>query len=217
MHYIGSKFYMRKPIATIINTFTNPADGPKRDFVSLFCGSCNVDALIDCNHRIINDKQKYVSAMWHDLLNGYKFPFTVAGKEVHQHYKELVQQDRVPREEWPVAAFMGTCYSMFGRWFDMYFRNAHKKDPTREYNGMNNIYKSAEAMKGNTTVYNMDYLDVPVPDGAVVFADPPYYGVSNNVWGLNEEFDREKFWEYMNKLVEDGHVVFVTECIVPPE
>lgn len=215
MHYIGSKYYMRKPMAEIINRFTAPEGEDKRDFVSLFCGSCKVESLIDCRTRIINDKQKYVSAMWNDLLNGYKFPFSVADKETWQKYKDMVLTDTVPREEYPIAAFMGTCYSLFSRWYGSFYKNVYKKDPTREYNGMNGIYKCVEAMNGNTIVLNKDYQDVPIPEDAVVLADPPYAGVSNDVWGISERFDHDRFWQYMLELVNAGHVVFVTECTAP--
>lgn len=213
VHYIGSKFYMRKPMAEIINRFT----GDDVDFVSLFCGSCKVESLIRCRKRIINDKQKYVSAMWSDILDGYRFPFETCDKEMWSKYKEMQRLDTVPRDEYPICAFLGTCYSLFGKWFGSYFRNAYKKDKTREYNGMRGIYQCADKMAGNTEVCNLDYREVDVPDGAVVLADPPYLGVSNNVWGINEKFDHEEFWTYMESLVNAGHVVFVTECIAPDE
>ena len=79
MHYIGSKYYMRKPISNIINAVIND-----QDFVSLFCGSCTVEALINAKRRIINDKQPYVAAMWNAVINGYRFPKDVYTKEDHK-------------------------------------------------------------------------------------------------------------------------------------
>jgi site-specific DNA-adenine methylase len=203
---------MRKPISEIINSVTS--DKP---FVSLFCGSCTVEALINTNKRIINDKQPYIAAMWNAVINGYRFPKDVYTKEDHKLMKEKWLAGEVSENEYPECAFLMTCYSMFGRWGATYYRNVYKKDSTREYNGMKNIYKRAEQMRGNTTVLNLDYMDVPIPPESVVFADPPYMGVSNNVWGLNEEFDHNQFWEYMETLVNAGHVVFVTECKAPPQ
>lgn len=212
MHYIGSKYYMRKPIAKIINKVTLG-----RDFVSLFCGSCTVEALIHANRRILNDKQPYIAAMWNAVINGYRFSKDVYTREDHKLMKEKWLAGEVSENEYPECAFLMTCYSMFGRWGATYYRNAYKKDPTHEYNGMKNIYKRAEQMRGNTIVLNMDYKDVPIPPKSVVFADPPYYGVETNVWGLNEKFNHNAFWEYMRKLVRDGHVVFVTESVAPSD
>lgn len=210
MHYIGSKYYMRKPISNIINAVIDD-----QDFVSLFCGSCTVEALINAKRRIINDKQPYVAAMWNAVINGYKFPKDTYTKEDHDIMKRKWLAGEVPEDEYPECAFLMTCYSLFGRWGASYYRNAYKKDPTHEYNGMKNIYKRAEQMRGNTTVLNMDYRDVPIPPESVIFADPPYVGVENNVWGLNEKFDHNEFWEYMRELVHNGHIVFVTESTAP--
>ena len=203
---------MRKPIAEIINKVTLG-----RDFVSLFCGSCTVEALINANRRILNDKQPFIASMWNAVINGYRFPKDTYTKEDHDAMKEKWIAGEVPEDQYPECAFLMTCYSMFGRWGSTYYRNAYKKDPTHEYNGMKNIYKRAEQMRGNTIVLNMDYKDVPIPSGAVIFADPPYYGVETNVWGLNEKFNHDAFWEYMRKLTDNGHLVFVTESTAPDD
>ena len=56
--------------------------------------------------------------------------------------------------------------------------------------------------------YSMDYQDVPIPDGAVVYCDPPYKGTK--VYGKSgkQTFDHERFYEWC--LTRD-FPVFVSE------
>lgn len=60
--------------------------------------------------------------------------------------------------------------------------------------------------------YSMDYQDVPIPDGAVVYCDPPYKGT--NVYGKSgkQTFDHERFYEWC--LTRD-FPVFISEYQMP--
>ena len=60
--------------------------------------------------------------------------------------------------------------------------------------------------------YSMDYQDVPIPDGAVVYCDPPYKGT--NAYGISEKqaFDHERFYEWC--LTRD-FPVFISEYQMP--
>lgn len=58
-----------------------------------------------------------------------------------------------------------------------------------------------------------DYRDVELPDGCIVYADPPY----NNTTGYNKEkFDSQEFWEYMRKISKE-HIVFISEQNAPDD
>ena len=60
--------------------------------------------------------------------------------------------------------------------------------------------------------YSMDYQDVPIPDGAVVYCDPPYKGT--DAYGISgkQAFDHERFYEWC--LTRD-FPVFVSEYRMP--
>ena len=60
--------------------------------------------------------------------------------------------------------------------------------------------------------YSMDYQDVPIPDSAVVYCDPPYKGTDG--YGISEKqaFDHERFYEWC--LTRD-FPVFVSEYRMP--
>lgn len=56
-----------------------------------------------------------------------------------------------------------------------------------------------------------DYRDVHIPPGAVIYADPPYYGTK----GYREKFNHDAFWIAMRLLAETGHKVFISEQQAP--
>ena len=59
-----------------------------------------------------------------------------------------------------------------------------------------------------------DYKKVPIPPGAVVYADPPYADTT----GYNgEKFDSKEFWRAMRLLADTGHTVYISEQTAPPD
>ena len=82
--YLGGKFRLRKPISEIINKYYEP----NRTFVSLFCGSCNVESLVNFDNIILNDKHEYLIAMWKDFFNGREFTNKIS-REEYYYIKEI--------------------------------------------------------------------------------------------------------------------------------
>lgn len=58
---------------------------------------------------------------------------------------------------------------------------------------------------------NMDYRNVPLPEGCVVYCDPPYAGTSG--YG-NATFDTDAFWEWAR---ECERPLFISEYAAPPD
>ena len=58
---------------------------------------------------------------------------------------------------------------------------------------------------------NMDYRNVPLPEGCVVYCDPPYAGMSG--YG-NATFDTDAFWEWAR---ECERPLFISEYAAPPD
>ena len=59
-----------------------------------------------------------------------------------------------------------------------------------------------------------DYRKLPIPPGAVIYADPPY---DNTTGYNNERFDSAEFWKAMRLLADTGHTVFISEQTAPPD
>ena len=60
---------------------------------------------------------------------------------------------------------------------------------------------------------NMDYRDVPLPEGCVVYCDPPYAGTDG--YGVKKDaFDSDTFWEWARKCERP---LFISEYAAPPD
>ena len=195
MQYQGGKHRISAEIAALMNIYNKP-------FVSLFCGACNVESRIKSERIICNDKHEYLIAMWQALQRGYELPDSISEKQ-YQYIKAHKDEDKA------LAGFVGFACSFGGKWFGGYarsnrinFAGTGKRHTMKCFEGL----RKAEFMC-------MDYRDVPIPDGAVIYADPPYVNTTGYSCG---EFDTNAFWEYM-RVLSIEHLVFISEQDAPED
>lgn len=199
MQYMGGKSRISKQIASILTTNL----GGCRPFVSLFCGSCSIEAKVQSPVKILNDKHPYLIAMWKGLQNGWRPPDTITKKEYY-YIKE--HKDENPA----LTGFVGFGCSFGGKWFGGLAAN--KRGDNYCARAERSLLKDFEGVKdANFTC--LDYRDVIVPNNAIVYADPPYIGVTGYSLG---RFDHEEFWEYMRNLSQRC-TVFISEQTAPDD
>ena len=141
--------------------------------------------------------------MWKDLQNGRDFPDIVT---LDEYVKIKENQDG----DMGLAGFVGFGCSYGGKWWGGLAREHRgdnfcktpKKSLMRDFNGL----KTAEFMCE-------DYRDVFIPDGAVVYADPPYDKTTGYSTGA---FESKAFWEHMRKISQNANV-FISEETAPDD
>lgn len=227
MQYMGGKSRIARYIAEIINNTLNGGGAfneiPRRQepysntfgadpqryggacFVSLFCGSCSVESKVTGYDRIIlNDKHKYLIAMLRGVQAGYELPETIT--------EEQYQAIRADKDADPVlAGFVGFGCSFGGKWFGGYARN--KGGTNYAAQSKRSLLKDMATL-GGAEIFCGDYKQVPIPPGAVVYADPPY---DNTTGYNNEKFNSTEFWQAMRLLADTGHTVYISEQTAPPD
>lgn len=198
MMYVGGKARISKDIAEIISK------SGCNTLVSLFCGGCAIEAKVTgFDTLILNDKHPYLIAMWKSLQQGYILPTQINEKQ----YKYISEHKG---DDPALTGFVGFCCSFGGKWFGGYARDRSGK---RNFamNGRRTIYRDLPHLQ-TATFMCKDYRDVDIPQGAVIYADPPY----NNTTGYScEKFDSEAFWQYMRELALKGHKVYISEQTAP--
>lgn len=159
----------------------------ERVFVSLFCGSCAVESKVDADVKLLNDKHPYLIAMWQGLQRGWRPPYAVT-KEGYYAIKTNMNANPA------LTGFVGFGCSFGGKWFGGYA----KSDKKRNYcmNSRNSVLKDLTKLQ-DATFTCLDYKAVPIPDGAVVYCDPPYANTTGYSVGT---FNSDEFWEYMRQL-----------------
>lgn len=201
MRYLGGKCRIAKPISELIlqkkeNTKT---------FVSLFCGSCAIETKLAPHFEnvICNDLHPYLIAMYQALQNGYDLPENIS-EEQYRYIREHKDEDKA------LAGFVGFACSFGAKWFGGYARDKRGDNYAKQCR--NAIMRDFENLK--TAKFTCaDYRSVDIPDGSIVYADPPYAGVAGYSTG---RFDSTEFWEYMRKISEKN-TVFISELQAPDD
>lgn len=202
MKYMGSKARYAKYILPIILKDRKLGQW----YVEPFVGGGNTFCLVDGN-KVANDSNMYVVALLEAVGNGW-IPPSVVTEEDYKHARE----HRFDMEKYEVAFIaIGASYS--GKWFGGYARGNNNRGEPRNYalESKQNILKQASGLKA---VYSSgDYSDTPIPPNSVIYCDPPYADTTKYDTG----FDTTSFWKWCNKMVDEGHQVFVSEYQAPDD
>lgn len=203
MQYCGGKFRVRKQIADIINQYTKD-----RPFVSLFCGSCWIESLVEAPLRICNDANYYLIEMWKAFQKGEDFYSQYLPEITKEQYLYIKDHKE---ENYPLTALVGFGCSYGGKWFDGYASN--KRGNNYFTASINSCLSKIKTMQ-DVKFVSRDYQMIPLPKDAVVYCDIPYNGTTGN-WGVHQ-FYSSVFWEYIRDISKK-HIVFISEYKAPDD
>ena len=183
MQYMGGKSRISKQIAEILNS----AIDKNTPFVSLFCGSCAIESKVQADVKILNDKHPYLIAMWQALQNGWMPPDVVTKEE---YYRVKANMD----ENLALTGFVGFGCSFGGKWWGGYAKDKRGDDYCGQ--AKRGLLKDLVGIQ-SATFTCLDYRDLEIPDGAVVYCDPPYVNTTGYTVG---QFNTDDFWDYMRQI-----------------
>lgn len=156
------------------------------------------------NKKILNDKHKYLIELLKAVQNGYEIPETIT-EEQYKYIRENKDENTA------LSGFVGFGCSFGGKWFGGYARN--KTETNYAFQSKKSLMKDMVNLM-DAEFLCMDYKDVPIPDGSVVYADPPYANTTD--YGTKLKFDSDEFWEYMRKISKIN-TVFISEETAPDD
>jgi DNA adenine methylase len=178
-------------------------------YVEPFVGSASVitrvrpDMFTADGPRLGADKNPYVIALHQALQLGWKAPTAISESE-YDRLKELYKNGVIPNEvlDRALMGFAGFGCSFGGKFFDGYAKS----------NDMRNY--AAEAARSLPDVDTMrdiefivsDYSTLEIPDGSLVYCDPPYESTSKYKYAL----DHVTFWRWCDDLTKRDCSVFVS-------
>lgn len=138
-------------------------------------------------------------------------------EEVEANYAAMRERDRNGDID-PLLAWYGAACSFGGRWFEGVARSSHNG----EFDGeglfgpqARSTEKKAASMRTcpDLTLLCCSYEDLGIPDGAVVYCDPPYngrYGKLGREFRRGIEFDPEDYYNWVRELAQRCVVVCST-------
>ena len=201
MRYLGGKSRISTQLSNVVNTTFG--ERGERVFVSLFCGSCAIESKVNADVKILNDKHPYLIAMWRALQNGWIPPDEIS-KEQYKYIKEHKDEDMA------LSGFVGFGCSFGGKWFGGVAHN--KKGDNYCARANRSVMKDLEGLR--TAQFTcLDYHDVVIPDGSIVYCDPPYANTTSYTTG---NFNSREFWDYMRKISEKN-IVLISEQNAPED
>ena len=169
----------------------------------MFCGTCSVESKLTIFDRIIlNDNHKYLIELLKAVQKGY-VPPTIVTEEQYKYVKEHKDEDPA------LTGFVGIACSFGGKWFAGYARNYCGRNYARE--GKDSLLRDMRTLM-NAELLCEDYQNVLLPDGCVVYADPPYKDTTNY---RNIKFDSDMFWQYARNVSLSGHLMYISEQTAP--
>lgn len=141
--------------------------------------------------------------MWQALQQGW-IPPEVITKEEYYRVKANLDKDKA------LSGFVGFGCSFGGKWWAGLASN--KRGDNFCSQAGNTLLRDLQGVK-DAVFTCLDYREVIVPDGSVVYCDPPYNNTTKYTTG---EFNHTEFWDYMRELSERC-TVFISEQAAPDD
>jgi DNA adenine methylase len=211
MYYPGSKERIAHAILFYILKGRNG-----RPYVEPFMGGANVMSNVS-GVRYGNDINPYLISMWQALQSGWvppQFVDSATFEEVKAH---------PDRYDPAFVGYVGFVCSFNSNWFSGYRgivtrtrvdRNGVRLKENQQEWARNHLMRQVPNMIGVTLSYG-EYTDMHIPDGSIVYCDPPYADVSKPY--ISDEFDTNSFWQWVRGMSLTDSTVFITEYTAPDD
>lgn len=208
MRYLGGKVRLAKEIAAKIVEYI-PFGGT---YVEPFCGGCAVAVKV-AEYRpdvtiICNDLHPYLIALLRGVADGSFEPPSTLSEEEYYYIK--AHKDENPA----LTGFAGFGCSFMGHWFHGYARCcAGGGIPPQEkhYRPHAEVAKDSlltDFRESTIQFHNADYRALDIPEGAVVYCDPPYK--TGKQYSGVPPFDYPAYMRWATALAKT-HDVFMSE------
>ena len=201
-YYLGSKANHADEILKIVLAKRKPG----QTYVEPFVGGANVICRVpDADGpRIGADINPYMVALHAALADGWDPPQTLL-KKTYDGMKR--DPSKFPPE---LVGFVVPAHTMGSTWFGGGFI----RDEDRCSLARKAALRDAPRLKGVRFICAAyDALDNP-PE-SLIYCDPPYIGIQGYQSESQDKWRAYKFWQWADKMVDEGHTVFVSEYTGP--
>ena len=212
MRYMGSKSRIAKYIVPILQNIIESNN--IITYVEPFCGGCNIIDKIRCDFKIANDKQHYLIELFRNIEKVRTLPDEIS-KEHYSDVRASFYNKDLAYEDWYIGA-IGFLASYNGRFFDGgYGAFVTRKSTGKTYNAYEEAKDNLLSQDlSNITFISGDYKDLVVPEGSLIYCDPPYEGTKQ--YGINKNFNHKEFWNWVRKQA-GSNIVIVSEERAPDD
>ena len=210
MWYMGGKFRQSKAICQVLKPYVCS----NTIYVEPFCGgmwsAARVARELHPKKMILNDINKPLMLLWGKCLKNGCDWLPVDSTIVEENYpKYKATQD----ENDPLTAWYGVALSFGGKWFGGVARHSKGKMEKSYESGRKSMYKKIDSLRMvETEMHTGSYKGLEIPNGAVVYCDPPYEGRTKA--HHFDDFNYDVFWKWVRELSK--HCTVFTSCFDCP-
>lgn len=198
---MGGKQKIAKKLCNFIQPFVNSATA----YYEPFMGGGAIASRIEHDLKFLSDANLSLITMWKAVVeDGWIPPSELSESE----YKDIKKR-KDPND--PLTAFALFGCSFAGDWARGYAKNS--KQDNYALRAQRSILKKLQGLKGSS-ISCMDYKDIEILHGSVVYCDPPYENTAG--YSAVGPFDTEEFWEWVRDTSRIAKV-FVSEYKAPSD
>ena len=212
MRYMGSKSRVAKHIVPIIQKIIDSKN--IKVYVEPFCGGCNIIDKVHCDVKIACDKSNYLIELLKNRDKVKTLPDFIS-KDYYSEVRNAFNNQTEIYPDWIIGA-IGFLASYNGRFFDGgYGATITRKSTGKTYNAYleakNNLL--AQNLAG-IEFYCCDYSTIPFVKDALIYCDPPYFGVKQ--YGISKGFNHSDFWKWVREQSKNN-IVITSEETAPSD
>lgn len=206
MRYLGGKHRQGRRIAEHLNLLHSA----ESLYVEPFCGALGVARRVSAKRMLLADNCEPLITMWKAVV----FDKVELPDEVPEEEYKRIKAIRDPKD-WRTAHY-GFGLAFAGNYFATYARGKKEGQKSFAQEAKNHTNKTADDIRGKDVAFvHSDYRKLDIPDGSVVYCDPPY--ANRYVSGARtERFNHEEFWDWV-RLLSRRCYVLTTEFVTPPD
>lgn len=202
MWYMGGKFRQRRAIADALRPYIDGDTTYVEPFLGGGWSFAHVIETCRPGHAIGAGVNGSLVALWERVVaEGVDWlPTSLEEVEANYHaYKDA--QDMSD----PLTAWYGVACSFGGKWYGGVARNKTTTGPTGFEGQAKSTEKKAASMRTcpDLTLLCCSYEELEIPDGAVVYCDPPYSGGKSRTKAHRfDDFDVDAYYDWVRELSE---------------
>lgn len=207
MVYMGSKRRIKKRLIPILQKYIdlNGID----TYIEPMVGGGNIIDSISCKNRVGYDSHPYLIAL---LNHVSKYGESCIPDEVSREEYLAVRDNPQDFPDWYVGLVgFGASYS--GKWMAGYAGPYKKSGKSRVGEMMRNLKKQAPLLEG-VQFDCKQYYDIDVPEGSLVYLDPPYRNTT--LYKGIDSLDYDRMYSWVRDISQKCKV-FVSEYEMPSD
>lgn len=215
MRYMGGKFRQRRAIADALRPYIDGDTTYVEPFLGGGWSFAHVIETCKPGHAIGADVNGSLVELWRRAVaEGVNWlPTSLEEVEANYHAYKAAQDMSDP-----LTAWYGVACSFGGKWYGGVARNQTTTGPTGFEAQARSTEKKAASMRAcpDLALLCSSYDELEIPDGAVVYCDPPYSGGRTRTKAHKfEDFDVDAYYGWVRDL--SRRCVVVCTTFDPPE